>query len=29
MIAFQVVGFAMVALFFGALVNNGNSRSVR
>jgi hypothetical protein len=29
MIAFEVVGFAMVALFFGALVDNGNSRSAR
>jgi hypothetical protein len=29
MFAFEIVGFAMVALFFGALVNSGNSRSTR
>lgn len=29
MFAFEVVGFAMVALFFGAMVNGSNSRSTR
>jgi hypothetical protein len=29
MFAFEIVGFAMVALFFGALVDGGNSRSAR
>jgi hypothetical protein len=29
MFAFEVIGFAMVALFFGAMVNGGNSRSTR
>jgi hypothetical protein len=29
MAAFEIIGFAMVALFFGALVDGGNSRSTR
>jgi hypothetical protein len=29
MFAFEIVGFAMVALFFGALVDKGNSRNAR
>lgn len=29
MVAFEVIGFAMVALFFGAMVNGGNGRTAR